>query len=214
MQANVPNRLAEMTDAIDIRNALKEAMSRLNEARVPSQALAAELLLMHTLGRDRAWIYAHPEDMLDPAAAAQFFELVAQRSSGVPTQYLTGTQEFWGLEYEVTPAVLIPRPETEHVIEVALDRLGAARKNEPLRIADVGTGSGCIAVALASELSHAEIFATDISPAALEVARRNAARLGVADRIQFLETNLLDAFARETAPLRSRRQQSPVRPAP
>lgn len=197
MQANVPNRLAEMTDAIDIRNALKEAMSRLNEARVPSQALAAELLLMHTLDRDRAWIYAHPEDMLDPAAAAQFFELVAQRSSGVPAQYLTGTQEFWGLAFEVTPAVLIPRPETEHVIEVALERLGAARKNEPLRIADVGTGSGCVAVALASEFSRAEIFATDISAAALEVARRNAARHGFADRIQFTETNLLDAFASE-----------------
>jgi release factor glutamine methyltransferase len=122
---------------------------------------------------------------------------VAQRASGVPTQYLTGKQEFWGLEFEVTPAVLIPRPETEHIIEVALDRLGPARKSEPLRIADVGTGSGCIAVALASELPMAQIFATDISAGALEVAQRNAARHGFSARIHFAETNLLDAFAGE-----------------
>ena len=120
---------------------------------------------------------------------------MAQRASGVPTQYLTGTQEFWGLEFEVTPAVLIPRPETEHIIEVALERLGPASKNEPLRIADVGTGSGCIAVALASELPNAQIFATDISAGALEVAQRNAARHGFSARIHCTETNLLDAFA-------------------
>jgi release factor glutamine methyltransferase len=186
-----------MTAAMDIRSALKEAMAQLSAANVPSHALAAELLLMHTLGRDRAWIYAHPEFELDAAAAQNFSNLIAQRASGVPTQYLTGKQEFWGLEFEVTPAVLIPRPETEHVVEVALDRVGIARKSEPLRIADIGTGSGCIAVALASELPNAEIFATDISAAALEVARRNAARHGMAARIHFAETNLLDAFAGE-----------------
>ena len=167
-----------MTAVTDIRNALRDAMARLSAANVPSHSLAAELLLMHTLGRDRAWIYAHPEFELDAAEAEKYFELVARRASGVPTQYLTGKQEFWGLEFEVTPAVLIPRPETEHIIEVALERLGAARKSEVLRVADVGTGSGCIAVALASECPNAEIFATDISAAALEVAKRNAARHG------------------------------------
>ena len=91
---------------------------------MPSAALAAELLLMHALGRDRAWIYAHPEHELDAATREQYFSLIARRASGVPTQHLTGHQEFWGLDFEVTPDVLIPRPETEHVIEVALERLG------------------------------------------------------------------------------------------
>jgi release factor glutamine methyltransferase len=186
-----------MTVAMDLRSALRDAMSRLSAANVPSHGLAAELLLMHTLGRDRAWIYAHPEFELDATAVERYLQLVAQRASGMPTQYLTGKQEFWGLEFEVTPAVLIPRPETEHIIEVALERLGPASKSEPLRIADIGTGSGCIAVALASELPMAQIFATDISAGALEVARRNAARHCVYARIHFTETNLLDAFAGE-----------------
>jgi release factor glutamine methyltransferase len=190
--------------AADVRAALKEAMARLRAARVPSHTLAAELLLMHTLGRDRTWVYSHPEEPLDPAAAEKYFALVARRVSGEPTQYLTGHQEFWSLEFEVTPAVLIPRPETEHVVEVALERLGArgfkiqletGAPSAPLRIADVGTGSGCLAVALAHSLPHAEVFATDISAAALEVARRNAARHGVADRIHFFETDLLAALA-------------------
>ena len=184
----------------DVRAALKEGMAQLRAANVPSSTLAAELLLMHALGRDRTWLYTHPEAELDASVAQEYFALIARRAAGEPTQYLTGKQEFWGLEFEVTPAVLIPRPETEHVIEVALERLGArgikinmrtAEPSLPLRIADVGTGSGCLAVALAHELPHAEIFATDISAAALEVARRNAARHCVASRIRFLEGDLL-----------------------
>jgi release factor glutamine methyltransferase len=193
--------------AMDIRSALKEAMVRLRAAEVPSHALAAELLLMHTLDCDRTRLYTHPEAALDSAAAKKYFALVARRAAGEPTQYLTGKQEFWGLEFEVTPAVLIPRPETEHVVEVALERLGprgininlaSGAPSGPLRIADAGTGSGCLAVALAHELPHAEIFATDISAPALEVARRNAARHGVADRIHFLRTNLLEALLHES----------------
>ena len=160
----------------------------------PITYLAAELLLMHTLQRDRAWLYTHPEEVLSAADLNHFMSLVARRAAGEPTQHLTGKQEFWGLEFEVTPAVLIPRPETEHVIEVALERIGQKKRGQPLRIADVGTGSGCIAVALAREFPQAEIFATDISAHALEVARRNAARHNVANRIQFIECNLLDAF--------------------
>jgi release factor glutamine methyltransferase len=181
-------------DAMDVRTALTAAMARLGAAHVPSHALASELLLMHALGRDRAWIYTHPEVPLDSAAMEIYFALVGRLAAGEPVQYLTGKQEFWGLEFEVTPAVLIPRPETEHVVEVALERLSArGASGRPLRIADVGTGSGCIAVALARELPHAEIVATDISAAALDVARRNAGRHGVSDRIHFLYTNLLDA---------------------
>ncbi|MDE3108610.1 MAG: peptide chain release factor N(5)-glutamine methyltransferase [Acidobacteriota bacterium] len=176
-------------------------MARLREASVPSPTLAAELLLMHSLGHDRAWIYAHPEVVLTAAEAETYFHLLERRAAGEPTQYLTGKQEFWGLEFEVTPAVLIPRPETEHVIEVALERLGEERgirinmrtgaPTPRSRIADVGTGSGCIAAALAHELPHAQIVATDISEDALEVARRNAARHGVNERIEFIRTDLL-----------------------
>jgi release factor glutamine methyltransferase len=184
----------------DIRSALKEGMARLRGANVSSHTLAAEVLLMHAVGHDRAWMYAHPEEVLDAAAAQKYLALIARRAAGEPTQYLTGKQEFWGLEFEVTPAVLIPRPETEHIIEVALEWLGprgikinmkTGEPSPPLRVADVGTGSGCLAVALAHELPHAETFATDISAAALEVARRNALRHKVADRIHFLECDLL-----------------------
>jgi len=191
---------------LDVRAALKEGMARLRAADVPSHTLAAELLLMHALGRDRAWMYSHAEDSLDPTAAEKYFAMIARRAAGEPTQYITGKQEFWGLEFEVTPAVLIPRPETEHVVEVALERLGArgikldmatGKPSPTLRVADVGTGSGCLAVSLAHELPHAEVFATDISAAALEVARRNVAHHGVSGRIHFLQTNLLEALLHE-----------------
>ncbi|HUO36156.1 MAG TPA: peptide chain release factor N(5)-glutamine methyltransferase [Candidatus Acidoferrum sp.] len=187
-------------NSIDVRTALKESIARLRDARVPSHTLAAELLLMHALGRDRTWIYSHADETIDSAAVERLFSLVARRAADEPVQYLTGKQEFWGLEFEVTPAVLIPRPETEHVVEVALERLGArgikikmdtGEPSAPLRIADVGAGSGCIAVALARELPHATFVATDISSAALEVAKTNAARHGVASQIECFEMDLL-----------------------
>ncbi len=189
------------TAPLIVRTALREAFAQLRAARVPSHTLAAELLLMHALGRDRTWLYAHPEEVISDSEVHLFTNLLARRAAGEPTQHLTGKQEFWSLEFEVTPDVLIPRPETEHVIEVALDRLGvreirAGRKQtfsgEGLQIADIGTGSGCIAVALAKELPGATIYATDISSAALAGARRNAARHSVSDQIHFLESNLLD----------------------
>jgi release factor glutamine methyltransferase len=185
---------------VDIRDALKQGIGRLRDADVASFTLAAEILLLHVLGRDRAWIYAHPEEIVRDEDVQRYFALIARRVTGEPTQHLTGKQEFWGLEFEVTPDVLIPRPETEHVIEVALDRLavrevraGRPNKNDGagLRIADIGTGSGCIAISLAKELPGAAIHAVDISPAALDVARRNAARHGVADRVHFVEGDLL-----------------------
>lgn len=197
-------RIADQSRAADIRSALKDGMARLSEAQVPSHTLAAELLLMHALGRDRAWIYSHSEASIDPADAEKYFALIARRAAGEPTQYIVGKQEFWGMEFEVNPRVLIPRPESEHVVEVALGRLprrkgeedfrsgAAARK---IRIADVGTGSGCIAVALAKELPRAEIDATDVSKAALEVAKRNAVRHGVAERIRFIECDLLGGLS-------------------
>jgi release factor glutamine methyltransferase len=194
---------------IDIRAALKQGMAELRAAEVPSHTLAAEVLLMHALGRDRAWMYSHHEEILDAATAQKYFALITRRAAGVPTQYLTGHQEFWGLDFEVTPAVLIPRPETEHVMEVALARLDerglkihldTGLPRQTLHVADVGTGSGCLAIALAYELPHAKIVATDTSGAALEVARRNAARHHVADRIRFVEADLLSLPALENSP--------------
>jgi release factor glutamine methyltransferase len=192
---------------MDIRTALKEAMHRLREGGVPSHTLAAELLLMHVTGRERVWLYAHHEELLTPEQEQHYFELVARRIAGTPTQYLTGKQEFWGLEFEVAPGVLIPRPETEHVVEVALERFSVRRGHSfarntslgaasggALRIADVGTGSGCLAIALAKEFPEASVVATDISSVALEIARRNAARHSVSSRIDFRRGSLLDSF--------------------
>jgi release factor glutamine methyltransferase len=188
----------------DVRAALQQGLAQLRAAHVPSFTLAAELLLLHVLGRNRTWLYAHPEERLSSADAERFFALIARRAAGAPTQHLTGKQEFWGLEFEVTPDVLIPRPETEHVIEVALDRLAvreirAGRKpifgGEGLQIADIGTGSGCIAIALAKELPGATIYATDVSSAALAVAQRNATRHSVSDQVNFIECHLLDIAA-------------------
>jgi release factor glutamine methyltransferase len=186
---------------MDARTALKTGIAQLRGAGVPSFTLAAELLLLHVAGHDRTWLYAHPEDPLPEDTTNRYLALITRRAGGEPTQYLTGKQDFWGLEFEVTPAVLIPRPETEHLIEVTLDRLalrelraGRPQKTmgEGLQIADIGTGSGCIAIALAKALPMAKFVATDISPAALEVASRNATRHGVAGPITFVESNLLD----------------------
>jgi release factor glutamine methyltransferase len=191
---------------MDVRTALKTGIAKLREASVPSFTLSAELLLLHVATRDRTWLYSHPEENLPQEITDRFFALIARRAEGEPTQYLTGKQEFWGLEFEVTPDVLIPRPETEHVIEVALDRLalrelraGRPQKTigEGLRIADIGTGSGCIAIALAKELPKAEFVATDISRAALEVAGRNAVRHGVGGRIRFVQGDLLERSGEE-----------------
>jgi release factor glutamine methyltransferase len=184
---------------MELRGALRTGISLLREKQVTSCTLAAELLLLHVLGRDRAWLYAHPEEAISSQELDKFLCLIDRRANGEPTQHLTGKQEFWSLEFEVTPDVLIPRPETEHVIEVALGRLalrelraGRPQKTngEGFLIADIGTGSGCLAIALAKELPGARIYATDISSAALAVARRNAERHKVADRIHFLESDL------------------------
>jgi release factor glutamine methyltransferase len=148
---------------------------------------------MHVLQCDRAYLHAHAQEEVPPQAVERYSELIAERTTGKPTQYITGHQEFWGLDFEVTPDVLIPRPETEHLIERVLElarRQGNA-KNARLRMVDVGTGSGCIPLALASEYPCAEIFAVDISHGALAVAARNAARLGLTDRVKFLESDLL-----------------------
>jgi release factor glutamine methyltransferase len=135
-----------------------------------------ECLLAHVLDRPRGWLFAHADDPVAPPAAAAFLALLARRAAGEPVAYLTGVQGFWSLALQVSPATLVPRPDTERLVELALDRLPV---DAPARVADLGTGSGAIALAIAKERPRAEVVATDASAAALGVARGNAARLGL-----------------------------------
>ncbi|MFQ5779046.1 MAG: peptide chain release factor N(5)-glutamine methyltransferase, partial [Terriglobia bacterium] len=174
--------------------ALREAIAQLTSAQVPSATTTAEVLLLHVLKRDRTFLYAHPEAELTYEQELDYRALLAERAAGKPTQYLTGRQEFWGLSFQVEPGVFIPRPETEHVVELALAIVRHGMGRADARICDVGTGSGCIALALAKELPEAEIVAVDLSERALAVARRNAEALNLANRVQFLKSDLLQAF--------------------
>ena len=195
---------------MQLRQALNAAVERLTVAGVPSPRMNAELLIMFALDCDRAYLYAHPERELTPDETHRYDEALARRATGVPAQYITGHQEFWGLDLIVSRAVLIPRPETEHVVEAVLELVSRVRSEQSqdqgqkprtgvsaphdFRIVDVGTGSGAIALALAKELPAAEIHATDISPEALEVARANAARHELTSRITFHQADLLNGL--------------------
>ena len=152
-----------------LKDALTRAVAKLSTANVPSPRLNAETLLMFTLGCDRAYLYAHPEHDLSADELARYDSALSERARGIPAQYITGHQEFWGLDLIVSPAVLIPRPETEHLIETVIHLVAEGDLQAP-SIVDVGTGSGAIALALAHELPHAEIHACDISSDALEIA--------------------------------------------
>ena len=173
---------------MQLRQALTAAIQQLSAHAVGSPRMNAETLLMFVLNCDRAYLYAHPERELTPDEQTRYHEAIAERATGKPAQYITGHQEFWGMDLIVSPAVLIPRPETEHVVETVLE---LARMKEAPRVIDVGTGSGCIALALAAELPQARVEAVDISPPALEVARANAARLQLDHRIIFQQRDLL-----------------------
>jgi release factor glutamine methyltransferase len=154
----------------------------------------AELLLLHTLNLPRTALILDPNRPLTETEQATYDRAIERRATGEPIQYITGEQEFYGLKLRVTPAVLIPRPETELLVEAVLERLPS---NRPLRIADIGTGSGAISIALSVHRPQAQITTLDISPAALDIARENALTHAVADRIRFLESDLLDAVASE-----------------
>ena len=192
---------------MQLKDSLSAAIGRLTANNVPSPRMNAELLLMFTLGCDRAYLFAHPERELTAEEESRYKTTLDERSNGVPAQYITGHQEFWGMDLIVSPAILIPRPETEHVIETVLELQAAGGGRRPsgkpqtsapeVRIIDVGTGSGCIALALAKELPNAEIHAADISPNALEVARANAARHQLEHRIHFHQTDLLQGLPGE-----------------
>ncbi|HEY9400256.1 MAG TPA: peptide chain release factor N(5)-glutamine methyltransferase [Luteimonas sp.] len=160
-----------MTESLEPR---LEALLR--EAREKLDPVDAEWLLAHALGRPRAWLYAHADDKVDAGTQARFAELIARRAAGEPVAYLTRSRGFWSFDLRVTPDTLIPRPETELLVELALARLP---ETAALRIADLGTGSGAIALALARERPCAHVFATDISEAALAIACENAAALAI-----------------------------------
>lgn len=169
-----------------LQTALQQACKLLDEESVAAPRLTAEVLLCHALGRERSYLYSHPEADLSDLARLHFGRYLHERLAGKPTQYITGVQEFYGRDFLVTPDVLIPRPETEHVVETALALLPA-----PRRVLDVGCGSGAIAVTLSLEL-RAEVVATDISVAALAVAAKNAKKLNA--RVDFVACDLASAF--------------------
>src|SRR4051794_7586375 len=144
---------------MNIKDAIGGAAEELSREGIGSPKMAAESLMMFALGCDRGYLYAHPERELSANEEQRFSAAVRERATGKPLQYITGRQEFWGLEFAVSSAVLIPRPETEHLVEQALEVVRGGKLARP-RIADVGTGSGCVIVALASELREAELHAT------------------------------------------------------
>ena len=184
---------------MQLKQAVDFAHQLFVENDVPSPRLNAELLLMFAIDCERSYLYAHPERELTAEEQYRFDEVIRERARGCPTQYITGHQEFWGLDLLVSPAVLIPRPETEHVVETVLELIKQCQFDGPgrMKLLDVGTGSGCIALALASELPHIEIHACDISEEALEIARANAARLALEGKVCFRKSDLLAAYADE-----------------
>ncbi|HET6840424.1 MAG TPA: peptide chain release factor N(5)-glutamine methyltransferase [Candidatus Angelobacter sp.] len=184
---------------MQLRQAIDAAYQLFLQEDVPSPRLNAELLMMFVLGRDRAYLYAHPERELTPDEQSRYGEVTSERARGCPTQYITGHQEFWGLDLIVSPAVLIPRPETEHVVETVLELAHECYREHPhkLRMIDVGTGSGCIALAMASEMPQAEIHACDISEEALEIARLNSVRLALGGKVLFRKSDLLSLYTGE-----------------
>ena len=172
-----------------LKQALRRARGVLTQNNVEDAPLEGELLLRHTLKIDRVQLYLDLERELTPRQEQTFQLLLERRVNGEPAAYITGHREFYGLDFEVDPAVLIPRPESELLVEAAL---GLAKNRPSAIIADIGTGSGAIAVSLALELPQARIYATDISAAALEVASVNCLKHGVSDRVRLLEGNLLE----------------------
>ena len=183
---------------MQLKEALASAVERLEAANVGSPRMNAEVLLMFVLCADRAYLYAHPERELTAEEENRYGEVLGQRATGIPSQYITGHQEFWGLDFVVSPAVLIPRPETEHLVEAVLE---LARGVPSPKLVDVGTGSGCVALALAHELKDAEVCATDLSADALETARANAARLQLESRVQFLQCDVLRPVPNQNPPV-------------
>jgi len=179
-------------ESFSISRLILEAARVLSEAGVPEARREAMSLIEYVIARDRTFLITHPETILTLADIERLREVVERRAAGEPLQYITGHQEFYGLSFEVTPDVLIPRPETELLVETALELLG--QSVEPQLICDVGTGSGCIPIALLHERPRLRAFGLDISLNALHVAARNAKRLGVSERLSLIASDCFNAL--------------------
>lgn len=177
---------------VSIGEALRRASQELDQAGVAEARREAGSLLSHVIGKDRTFLIAHAEDLLSESEWETFDSVVARRAAGEPAQYIMGTQDFFGRAFRVTPDVLIPRPETELLVEAALQLMNSGAKSSGARVCDVGTGSGCIAITLLCERDDARATAIDISEAALDIARQNARTHSVDDRIDFV---LSDCFS-------------------
>jgi len=175
---------------VTLAEAINNAATLLSTAGITNARLDAEVLLSHIILKDRVWLITHRDDVLDDNHQREFADVIQRRTRREPLQHIIGNQEFWGLEFIVSPDVLIPRPETEFIIEAALAIV--QDRNTPVRIIDLCTGSGCIAVSLAKELTAARIIATDASEKALAVARENTRRHGVSEQIRFLPGDLFE----------------------
>ena len=174
---------------ISIGEIIRDAAGELDRAGVPEAHREAGSMLSFILGKDRTYLISHADDETDENSLGRFREFVERRAAGEPLQYITGVQDFYGREFRVTTEVLIPRPETELLVEAALQIAGPA----PF-ICDVGTGSGCIALTLLCEIVNARAVAIDKSAAALEIAKLNAQKLSIADRTLFIESDCFDAL--------------------
>lgn len=174
---------------VTVNEAINQAAHKFSRHGISNARFNAEVLLAHLLKKDRAWLITHSKETLESTGQQLFEDAVRRRVKREPLQYIIGSQEFWGLEFTVTSDVLIPRPETELIVEAAIT--AAQNVPSPL-IVDLCTGSGCIAVSLAKELPAAQIFALDLSEKALVVARENARTHGVTGRIRFLDGDLLE----------------------
>ena len=181
-------------DRQTIRRALVDGTQRLRTAGIDSARLDAEVLMCHALQINKSHLYVSLDEPMEPSARHRFGDFLIRRVRREPVAYITGQREFWSLDFLVTPDVLIPRAETERLVEISLRCAGASDSDSVLRILDMGTGSGVIAIVLAKELPRAEVVATDVSLAALEIARHNAARHRVAERIQFRASNFFDSL--------------------
>jgi len=193
---NRATRLKQM-DCLTIRSALADGVETLRAAGIDTARLDAEVLLCESLRKERAQLYLDLESALSPAGEGRFYQLLRRRSRHEPIAYILARKEFWSLEFWVTPAVLIPRPETERLVEVALECARQVSDKSSLRVLDVGTGSGVVAVSLGKELEKAEVWAVDVSAGALAVAAANARRHGFGKTIRFLRGNLFEPLSQQ-----------------
>ena len=186
---------------MNIASLITESSASLLNGGVAEPRLTAGVLLGHVIGRDRTYLFAHPEEIVSPEQAVEYKSIVERRIAGEPLQYITGHQEFYGLDFVVTPAVLIPRPETELIIDQLLKLSASSTAAEPrggqALMMDIGTGSGCIAVTVAVKLRWARVMAVDISKAAIDVAKTNAKNHGVDSRIEFIQSDLFAALTNQ-----------------